>query len=248
MHDRELTKRVGPSSALAYDTSHNYEQNGTWAPPFLQQSPQDVPAKRSATEELPYWRPHQASMSTTYPQYPYPMTHNTASLAQSLQSSMEQTPDSGLGDLDSWSASLHPPLRSMSLIGPEELPFHYQSHYYPHGPNEFHPSTANSYVQQSNLSSNNPGMSGSDFPPLQPTATGPFQEASTQDMNYIYPTAWSLAPPNESPQMRLSGPEHFTHGWYGGPSALAQGKDEETGSQFPHSSNPVYMPHKANPG
>jgi hypothetical protein len=234
--------------ALTYDTSHNYEQNGTWAPPFLQQSPEDVPAKSSAAEELPYWRPHQASVSTTYPQYSHLMTHNTTSLAQSLQPSMEQTPGSGLGDLDGWSASLHPPPRSMSLIGLEELPVHYQSHYYPHAPNEFYPSAANSYIQQSNLSSNDSGMPGSGFPPLQPTGTGTFQEASTQDMNYVYPTTWSLAPPNESPQMRLSGPEHFTHGWYAGPPVLAQGKDEETGSQFPPSSNLAYMPHQANPG
>lgn len=187
-------------------------------------------------------------MSTTYPQYPYPMTHNTPSLAQSLQPSIEQTPDPGLGDLDGWSASLHTPPRSMSLIGAGELPFHYQSHYHPHASNEFYSSTANSYTQQSNLSSNDSGMSGSSFPPLQPTGTETFQEASTQDMNYVYPTTWSLAPPNESPQMRLSGPEHFTHGWYTSPSALAQGKDEETGSQFLPSSNPAYMPHQANPG
>jgi hypothetical protein len=187
-------------------------------------------------------------MSTTYPQYSHLMTHNTASLAQSLQPSMEQTPDSGLGDLDGWSVSLHPPPRSMSLISPEELPFHYQSHYYPHTPNEFYPNTPSPYIHQPNLSSNDSGMSGSGFPPLQPTGTGTFQEASTQDMNYVYPTTWSLAPPNESPQMRLSGPEHFTLGWYAGPSVLAPGKDEETGSQFPPSSNPAYMPHQANPG
>ena len=248
MHGNQLIKRAGPSSTLSYDTSHNYEPNGTWAPPFLQQSPQDVPAARSAAEELPYWRPHQVSTPTTYPQYPYSMTHSAASLAQSLQPSMERTPDSGLGDLDSWSASPHPPLRSMSLIGPEELPFHYQSHYYPHAPNEFHPSMANSYMQQSNLSSNNLGMSGSDFPPLQTTGTGSFQEASTQDVSYVYPTIWSSIPPHESLQMRLSVQEHITHGWHVGPSALAQGKDGGTGSQLPPSSNPVYMPHQANPG
>jgi hypothetical protein len=176
-------------------------------------------------------------MPTTYQQYPYSMTHNAAPLAQSLQPSMEQTPDSGLGDLGRWSASPHPPLRSMSLIGPEELPFH-QSHYYPH---------ASSYMQQSSLSSNDLGMPGSDFPPLQTTGTGSFQEASTQDVNYVYPTTWSPIPPNESPQMRLSVQGHFTHGWHAGPSAPAQGKDEGTGSQFPPS-NPAYMPHQANPG
>jgi hypothetical protein len=176
------------------------------------------------------------------------MTHNTAPLAQSLQSSMEQTPNPGLGGLDSWSASPHPPLRSMSLVGPEELSFHYQSDYYPHTPSEFHPSAANSYMQQSNLLSNNLGMLGSDFLPLQPTGTGSFQEASAQGMNYTYPTTWSSVPASESSQMHLSGPEHFTHGWYVGPSTLAQGKDEESSSQFPASPNPVYMPHQANPG
>ena len=240
--------RAGPSSARNYDPFPTFEQNGTWATPFLQQSLQDLAPDKSQAEEIPYWRPHELSMPTSYPQHPYAMTHSSASFAQTSQSGMEQTPNFGHRNLQGWSASPHPPPpRSMSLVGPEELPTHYQNHYFHDAPDEFHTSTNTSDMHPHTLSSNTSTMSGSD-PPLALPGMGSFHEAAPQSMNYVYPPSWSSIPPNQSPHMPDSGAERFTHGWYSDPSTLAQVKEEEAGSRFHRSPHTGYLPHQANPG
>jgi hypothetical protein len=237
---------AGPLSARTYETFPTYEQNVAWTSPFLQQSPRSLITDKSQAEELPYWR-HDLSMPTSYPQHPYPVTHPSAPLAQSAQSSMEQTPNFGHRDLHGWSASTHPPLRSMSLVSPEELPIHYQNQYYHNAPNEFHPNTNTSDIQPPMLSNINSTMSGSD-PPLPLPSMGYLHESTTQNMNYVYPSSWSSVSPNHAPQMSGSESERFTHGWYSDPSALAQVKEEEAGSQFHHSTHPDNMAYQANPG
>jgi hypothetical protein len=246
---RQVTnRRAGPSSAGANDPFPSYEQNVGWTSPFIHQSPQNIATDKSQGEELPYWR-HDPSMATSYPQHPYSTMHSSASLANSSLPGMEQTSGFEHRDFLGWSASPHPPVRSMSLVGPEELPIRFQNHYYHNVPNGFHPSTNSSEIQPHTLSSNNSTMSGSDHPPLMPLpGMGYFHGSTAQNMTYVYPPTWSSVPPSHSPQMLGSGSERFTNAWYSDPSALAQVKEEEVVSQLHHSTHPDNMAYQANPG
>jgi hypothetical protein len=247
--ERQVTnRRAGTSSAGAIDQIPTYEQNVTWTSPFIHQSSQNLATEKSQGEELPYWR-HDPLVSTSYPQHPYSMMHSSTSVAQSSQPSMEQASTFEHRDFQGWSASPHPPLRSMSLVGPEELPIHFQNHYYHNVPNEFHPSTNSSEIQPPTISSNNSTMSGSEHPPPVPLpGMGYFHGSTAQNMTYVYPSTWSSVPPGHSPQMLGSGSERFTNSWYPDPSALAQVKEEEAVSQLHHSTHPDNMAYQANPG
>lgn len=202
---------------------------------------------RAPAEELPYWR-HGPTMPTSYLPHTYPVMPSSASVAHPSQASMAPMSNSGHGNFHSWSASPHPPLRSLSLGGPDELPAHYQNQYYHSATNEFRPSTNTSDLQPPPLSSHNATLSGSD-PSLSVVQNMAFfHDSSAPDVNYPYPSSWSSAPPNQSPQMSGPGSNRLVHGWYSDPPALAQVKEEEAGSQFHHLAHPDNLAYQANPG
>ena len=201
---------------------------------------------RASAEEVPYWR-QSHSTPTSYLQNPYSVTQSSTSVAHSSQSLMEQIPDSGHQNFDSWSTPPHLPLRSMSLHGPDEHPIHYQNQYYHNATGVFHPSMNTSDIQPPTLSSNNSTMSGSDHSlPVQ--NIGFFHDSTAPDMNYAYPSNWSSAPPNQSPQMPGPRPNRLVHGWYPDPPALAQVKEEEAASQFHHLAHSDNLAYHASPG
>ena len=233
-----------PSSASTYNAFPIYEQNPTWATPFIQQSPQNLAMNKSQAEDL-HWRHHNTSMPASYTQHPYPMTYPSASLAPSPQSSTQQTPNFEHRDPHGWSALPLPPLRSTSLVSPEELPTHYQNHYYHTATNEFSPSTNNSDMQPPTVSRHDSTMPRSD-PPLPLPGMGLFHEPTPPNINCVYPPSWASVPPNLGPQMAGSGSESFS--WYPDPSALAQVKEEDNCSQFHHPAHPDNMAYQAHPG
>jgi hypothetical protein len=237
--------RAGQLSARTHETFPTYEQNVPWASSFIQQSPQSSATDRAPAEELSRWR-HDPSMPTTYPPHPYSMMHSSTPLTHSPHSSMEQIPNLGHRDFHSWSDSTHPPPRSMSLVGPDELSIHYQNHHYHNANNDFHPSTNISDIQPPTLPSNNSAMSRPDHPLSLPGVEF-FHDSPAQNVNYVYPSSWSPMP-NQSPQIPDTRPEGFTHHWYPDPSALAQVKEEEACSQFHHSTHPDNLAYQANPG
>lgn len=175
------------------------------------------------------------------------MMHSSASVAHSSQLSTEQVPNSGHRNFHSWAASPHPPLRSMSIGGPDDLPVHCQNQYYHNATSEFHPSTNTSDIQPPTLSSNHSTISGSD-PSLSVQSMGFFHDSTAPDMNYVYPSNWSSAPPNQTLQMSGPGSNRLVHGWYSDPLALAQVKEEEAGAQFHHLTHPHNLANQANPG
>ena len=206
-----------------------------------------MPMDKPQPEDLPFWRPPELSLPTSYPQHSFSVTHSSGSFAPSSQSSMDHTPGFVHQGPHGWSASPNPVPRSMSLVSPDDLPIHYQNQYFHDAPNEFHSNTNSSDMQPPTLSSNNSTMAGSN-PPLPLSGMGSYHEPTVQNMNYVYPPTWSSIPQNHNPQMPASAPDRFTQGWYPDPSVLVQVKEDEGGPHFQHPPHPGYLPHQANPG
>ena len=242
-------KDVEPYTSRSYDHARNMEPGNTWSgPTYLQQSPQPMAADKPYPEDHNFWRPHDPQVATSYPHPHYTMTPSTISMAPpSSHSSAEQVPTFGLRDGHHWPPPPHPPLRSMSLGAPEEMPHYYLTQYqHDHAP-DFSRRTANTSEMQPPILASNVGPI-TEAPEQQaiPGMVPYHQTMPQQPLHYGYPPVWSSMPPLHSPRLQSPGPEGFTQDWY--PAGLPQVKEEDPAPHFQHQQNSDYLPFQANPG
>ena len=247
----ESTNRdVEPLTSRSYDHAHNMEPGHIWSgPTYLQQSPQPMAADKHYPEDHNFWRPHDPMVPTSYPHPHYTMTPSTLSVAPSSHSSAEQLPTFGLRDGRHWQPPRHPPLRSMSLVTPEEMPHYYQTQYQHDHTQDFSRRTTNPLEMQPPILASNAGPITE--PPEQQPIPGmvPYHQTMPQQpMHFGYPPVWSSMPPLHSPHLQNSGQEGFPQEWYPHPAGLSQVKEEDQAAHFQQQQNPNYLPFQANPG
>jgi hypothetical protein len=181
-------------------------------------------------------------MAYTQPNFPIPSS--TGSVTPTSQRSMEYPlPFAARGDR-TWSPS-HPPMRSMSLAAPEELPQYYQTQYVRSSTDELERHMRSPSSMQSNTVGRNVTPMDS-TPQSIRSYTVPYHNASTQNMRYGYSPIWSSVPPSQSPQTLTRGSEGFPQGWYLEPTGLAQVREESPHQQ--HSSQAGFVQFQPNPG
>ena len=240
----------GPLPAQSFEYSQIYEPNGPWdTSRYLHHTPHMLPSHRSYPEpESPaFWRPNESSGSGSYPQAHFPMSPSPVSAATKDNVDHMNALQSMGGH--GW-APRQPPMRSMSLANPDDLPPQYQAQYYNNSPIDFgRRMTTPSENQTPTLSSNtNSTGSVSDHQPVPSMISYDAHGVPIQSMHLSYPPPWSSIPPSRSPQIATSGSEGFSQGWYTNSPGLALVTEEDPTSHFGHTPHPDYSIFKAEPG
>ena len=123
---------LAPLSALTYEVPHTFDPPSSWEhSPFSSQSSQSLAVERSFPEDASgaFWRPGGSPLTGAYPPSQFSMHSSSLSMTPSSHGSRDGFVPQRARDGRGW----HPPqgpVRSMSLVTPEELPAHYQARYF----------------------------------------------------------------------------------------------------------------------
>ena len=241
--------QTAPLSAPLYNYQPIYERSGGWnSSPFASHPPQTLPPNALQHEDPSYWYKAEHSLPIDY-QHPQYSMAPSASHLQPANSSIEQFPMSGTREDHAWHPGPpHPPVRSMSLRGVDELPVHYQDQYLQSPSTEFGRSMTNSSdMQRPPLSSNaNSSIASSEYQPV--SSTDSFQEQPGQHVQVGYQIPWSSMSMAQSPHMLTVGPENYGQGWYSHSPGLMQVKEEDPSIEFQRPPYPTHMPYQAGTG
>lgn len=171
------------------------------------------------------------------------MTSSSQVITPSSQGRREAFFSQGGRDDRDWH-SPSAPMRSMSLVTPEELPPHYQARFFQQPPVSARrvPETAGIHTAY-NHAAQDTSMSTS----LSTTNANPLNQQArpVQPVGFNFPQ-WGTYP-HQSTQLIDSGVEGFAREWYTDSPNLAQVSEEDSGSHhFQHPPRTLY--HRGNPG
>jgi hypothetical protein len=247
VRDTRTDSSVAPMSGLSYELSHNFDPPPSWDhSPFSSPSSQNLAVERAFPDEASgaFWRPSDSPMTSAYPPSQFSVNSSSLSITQSSQSSREVYVPQRARDGRGW----HPPpgpIRSMSLVNPEELPAHYQARYFqspiapdrPPAESGGHTSTHYAHTSHDTAASE----------PYSATGRHPLarQGQTGQPVGFNFPQ-WG-AYTQHNTQMVEPGTEGFPHEWYSGSPHLAQVR-EESGSLHHHRPPLGPSPHQRNSG
>lgn len=235
-------------SGLSYEYPPSFDPSPSWeSSPFLSHSPQPLAIDRSIPGELSgtFWRPSGSPMPGAYAPSEFPMNASSLSIAPPSQASREAGfPHRGRDDRG-W----HPPpapVRSMSLVTPEELPPHYQARFYSQHPIAAGRGPAPAGVTAHTLYTHStPDTSMSELHSATETSPLGHQARTAQPTGFNLPQWGSY--PQQTAQMMEPGTEGFPSEWYTASPNLAQVREEDGG---PHHYHPLSRSsyHRRNPG
>ena len=221
--------RTGQFTSQAFETPQVYDgQNSRWyQSPRIDQSPH----MNMDDQQQPYWKQTDSPDPSAYDTMQY---NTTPSLPASSQGDFERFPHMAHAEY-TW-PSQHvgqPPMRSMSMINPSDLPPQYQLPYFSNSADDHkrQSGTPSDLIQPLPLGSNVSQMSygNSHFPERQLS----YQHQMTTDpASYGYQTSWSSVPPMQSPHLVSD----YTQGWYHDSPGLAQVQEEDA-QHSPHYRN-----------
>lgn len=239
---------VAPMSGLSYEFPPNFGPSPSWGhSTFQSNSPQSLAIERPIQEEGTgtIWRPSGSPMPGAYPLPQFSMHSSSLSITPSSQGSREAFFPHGTRDDRSWQPP-PAPIRSMSLVTPEELPPHYQARFLSQPPNTVGrvPATAEAtahtlYTHAAQGAAAYEPHANTEINPLgHPGRTG-------QPAGFGFPQ-WGTYP-QQSIQMVESGREGFSREWYTGSPNLAQVREEDgSPHHYQHPSRSSH--HRQNPG
>lgn len=130
--ESRTNNHLAPMSGPGYEFSQHFDPSPSWEnSPFLSHSPRGLAIERSLPEEASgaFWRQGGSSLPGAYHPSHFRVNESSISTSLSPQGSREAFGSQGGRDDRTWH---HPPapIRSMSLVTPEELPAHYQARYF----------------------------------------------------------------------------------------------------------------------
>lgn len=240
---------VAPMSGASYEFPPNFDPPPTWDhSPFLSHSPQSLGIDRSVSGEASgtFWRPSGSPMTGAYAPSQYSMNSSSLSIAPSSQGSREAFFPQSARDDRNWQPP-PAPMRSMSLVTPEELPAHYQAR----------------FLHQSSIAAGRGslaagvtthplyGQAAQNTIPCEPHSTterSPLghQERTGQPAGLGFPQQWGTYP-QQNTQMAEPGAEGYSREWYAGSPNLAQVREED-GSLHHYQPSSRSSQHRQNPG
>jgi hypothetical protein len=215
-------------SGLSYEYPQSFEPSPSWEqPPFLSHSPQNLALDRSHPEGVSaaFWRPTASPMTAAYPPSQFSMHSSSVSMTPSSQSSREAFNSRGARDERNWH---HPPapVRSMSLVTPDELPPNYQARYLQQSPIagpvpvSSDPTAASIYGQ--------PSQDVHAIDPHSATDLHAFGSQGHPRHHSAFAIPQWTSYSQSGTQMMDSGDESFTSRWYSRSPGLTQVREEDS--------------------
>ena len=239
---------IAPMSGLPYDFPQGFATSPPWEhSPFMSHSPQNLGIDRSLSGETSgsLWRQSDSPLTSAYPPSLLSMNSSSVSMTPSSQGSREALFPHGARD----DRNRHPPpapMRSMSLVTPEELPPQYQAR----------------FLQQSSHPADRiavtPGVAAHPLYNHAAHDTSSYVPHSSMEINSLEHqggvahqagfafSQWS-GYPQQNTQMIDSGTEGFSREWYAGSPNVGQVREDDSG---PHHFQPPsrLALHRRNPG
>ena len=215
-------------SGLSYELSQNLEPPPSWDhSPFSSQSSQSLAVEGSFPDEASgtFWRPSRSPIIGAYPPSQFAV-NSSLSITPLSQGSREPFFPQRARDGRGWH---HPPgpVRSMSLVTPEELHAHYQARYFQspiapgrvpsasgvHAPTNYGHTSRDIAVSESRSATDGHSLTR--------------QGQAGQPVGFNFPQ-WGMYQ-QQNTQMVEPGAEGFPHEWYNGSPHLAQVQEESGG-------------------
>jgi hypothetical protein len=219
---------LAPMSGLSYDYHQNFDASSGWDhSPYLSHSPQNLAIDRSnAGDASSTWgRPTGSPIAGAYAPSLLSMHSSSMSMTPSSQGSREAFLPHGARDDRNWQPP-STPMRSMSLVTPEEMPPHYQARFLHQSPVSTGPApvTAGLAIQTPYNHAFQDAASCMPQASAGMTVLG-HHDHTGQQLGFAYPQWNNDHQPGT--QILESGAEVYAAEWYHGPQNLAQVPEED---------------------
>jgi hypothetical protein len=217
---------LAPMSGLSYDYQQNFDPSASWDhSPFMSHSPQNLAIERSNPGDASstWGRPTGSPIAGAYPPSLLSMHSSSMSMTPSSQGSREAFLPHGTRDDRNWQPPTTP-MRSMSLVTPEEMPPHYQARFLHQSPVSAGPAPVTAGLAIQTPYNHTFQDAASCMPQTGMNVLG-HHDHTSQQVGFAYPQ-WANDP-QQGTQIVESGADVYPAGWYPGPPNLAQVPEED---------------------